>query len=73
MVRVKTRWIVCRVEFERNILLKDERPDEAAAPYFPSKKELAGAIRETILSSFGDSGGSAASSSVTQGTIKYLI
>jgi hypothetical protein len=84
MVRVKSRWMICRIDFERDIILNRQQTATTAFDlginYFPSKKDLAAAIRSNLHSSFGDASSTAASITATQGTfyiaffsVKYLF
>jgi RNase P/RNase MRP subunit POP5 len=49
MVRHKTRWLLVKVDFEVDVRKRNSKPID----YFPSKKEVAQSIRESILSCFG--------------------
>jgi hypothetical protein len=76
MVRVKSRWMICRIDFERDVILNrsETAPTTAGAlgsRYFPSQKELASTVRANISSCFGDAASTAASITATQGTV-YL-
>jgi hypothetical protein len=66
MVRVKSRWIVIDVRFERD-LLSDNPHDSHIAEYFPSKRDLGSAIRDNIVLCSGEAVSSACNGAVTQG------
>ncbi|CAB9523257.1 expressed unknown protein [Seminavis robusta] len=57
MVRLKTRWVLTRLDLFQDIIIgsTSPRPD-----WFPTKKEFAKALKESIISCFGTSASDAA-------------
>lgn len=72
MVRVKSRWIILQVEFDRDLLSNQLRSPQQGIEYFPTRKELCSTIRDYILVCSGEAAIGVASSSNLQGTYKSI-
>jgi len=55
MVRHKTRWFLVRLDYARDMVKAQSSRVVGHADSFPTKKELAIAIRESLVSCFGQS------------------